>query len=68
MSEGIESTTMTYVPIMAQYIEPGMTCPLGTIKNVEDEGQGVRVVFSDGLDITYPSDRPVFVEIDLEAA
>lgn len=59
---------MTYVPIMAQYIEPGMISPLGTIKNVENQGNGVRVVFFDGLDITYPSERAVFVEIDLEAA
>jgi hypothetical protein len=53
---------------MAQYIEPGMISPLGTVKNVEDQGNGVRVVFFDGLDITYPSERAVFVEIDLEAA
>jgi hypothetical protein len=53
---------------MAQYIEPGMISPLGTIKNVENQGNGVRVVFFDGLDITYPSERAVFVEIDLEAA
>ncbi len=59
---------MTYVPIMAQYIEPGMISPLGTVKNVEDQGNGVRVIFSEGLHITYPSERAVFVEIDLEAA
>lgn len=59
---------MTYVPIMAQYIEPGMTSPLGMVKGVEDQGNGIRLIFFEGLEVTYPSERPVYVEIDLEAA
>lgn len=58
---------MTYLPMMAQYIEPGMESPLGVIKRTNDDGAYVRVDFHDNFHVTYAVESPVLIAIDLEA-
>ena len=60
---------MSYVPIMAQYIEPGMNSILGEeIHNVTDLGECIRVQFISGNEIDYTPEQPLLIAIDLEQA
>lgn len=58
---------MTYIPIMAMYVEPGMESPLGTIKNVDDDGHFIRVDFEGNFHVMYHLERPMLIAIDLES-
>ena len=58
---------MTYLPMMAQYVEPGMESPLGVIKDTDDDGAYVRVDFQDNFHVTYGVESTVLIAIDLEA-
>lgn len=59
---------MTYLPMMAQYVEPGMESPLGVIKGTDDDGVYVRVDFHKNFHVMYAVESPLLIAIDLEAA
>jgi len=59
---------MTYIPIMAQYVESGMESPFGKIKNIEDDGVFIHIDFDGGFYMMYDLERPVLIALDLEAA
>jgi len=56
----------TFIPIMAQYVEPGMVTPFGRVKNVEEECEVLRITYPGTYTVVYTSEKPVFIEIDLE--
>lgn len=58
-------SSATFIPIMAQYVEPGMITPFGRVKQVEEEYEVLRITYP-GTSVVYTSEKPVFVEIDLE--
>ncbi len=55
-----------YIPIMAQYVEPGMESPMGKIKDVNDDGDLIRVDFEGNFHVMYDLERPLLIAIDLE--
>ena len=59
-------SSATFIPIMAQYVEPGMTTPFGRIQQVEEECEVLRITYPGKYAVLYTSEKPVFVEIDLE--
>jgi len=58
---------MTYIPIMAQYVEPGMEGPMGVVQDIEDDGVLIHINF-ELCCVAYGLERPVLIAIDLEAA
>ena len=56
----------TFIPIMAQYVEPGMITPFGRVRQVEEECDVLRITYPGKYAIMYTSEKPVFVQIDLE--